>query len=123
MKKNNYDVFNIIRSVLTYISYLLCLSHYPHLICGRALSLSPCFSADQDIQVYPDQHPPDPGFTQQGQAPAGPPPAPLQRLTGTIRCFSVRVDFATLHSLNTATVLKVQLLYTFEVIWYFIFPL
>lgn len=44
------------------------------------------FFLSQDIQVYPDQHPSDPGVTQQGQAPSGPPPPSLQRLTGTIRC-------------------------------------
>lgn len=44
-------------------------------------------SDNQDIQVHLDQHPPDSGSTQQGQASPGPPPPPIQRLTGGLFYF------------------------------------
>lgn len=42
-----------------------------------------CSSALQNIQVHLDEHPSNPGATQQGPPPSGPPPSPLQRFTGS----------------------------------------
>lgn len=46
------------------------------------LGLKSDVSDHQDIQVHADQHPPDAGSPQQGQASPGPPPPPIQRFTG-----------------------------------------
>lgn len=44
-------------------------------------------SDHQDVQVHPDQHPPDSGSTQQGQTSPGPPPPPIQRFAGGLFYF------------------------------------